>query len=212
MCIEDSTPPDKTVTADYALKSVIDEDGRYTFLITNDTLDRANDSVDPDGLDIRRFLENPRVLKIHDDKQWPIGRFVKLERVGNGWRGTVEFCPADYPVVGPDAEFCRRALRDGFINAVSIGFRPLNYTINEAGGMTITESELLEFSIVPIPCNPDCLLVELPTTAGKDSDVIAKADDHGSIREESDIISKDVSRRRVLREIDIKRSRLRLTK
>ncbi|MBF0877461.1 hypothetical protein HKD21_11465 [Gluconobacter cerevisiae] len=211
---QDVSALEKTVTADFQIKALDNGSDLFTFVITNDALDRANDIVDPDGLDVTEYLRNPRVLKIHNDGEWPIGRCVELKRVGNGWQGTVEFCPADYPVVGPDAEFCRRALKDGFISAVSIGFRPLNYSINDAGGMTITESELLEFSIVPIPCNQEALLVNVKEKQEDDApDTEDSNHPDTSDNKASDILpeqKKKINRKRLQREIDLAKIKSRL--
>lgn len=202
---QDITTLDKTITRDYQIKALdSDEREQFTFIITNDAMDRACDIVEPDGLDITNYLRNPVVLKIHNDQAWPIGKCVDLRRVDNGWQGTVQFCPGDYPVVGPDAEFCRRALRDGFISAVSIGFRALNYSINDEGGMLITESELLEFSIVPVPCHQEALLVpRLPIEESEKS-----------IEIEEPVIpnTKKINRKRLEREIELAKIKLRTTK
>lgn len=218
----DTTALDKTVTKDFKIKNIASTDGVFTFVITTNAMDRSLDIVDPNGLDIANYLNNPVVLKIHDDKSWPIGKCTGLTRTEDGWLASVEFVPSDYPVVGQDGEFCRRALVDGFISAVSIGFRALDYTINDAGGMTITESELLEFSIVPIPCNPEALLV--PSIPLEYTDAVEEKASEVEIKEvdietksiEEDITSeviapvKKINRKRLKREVELAKTKARL--
>jgi hypothetical protein len=68
----------------------------------------------------------------------------------------VEFASAE---TYPFAETVRRMVAGGFLSAASVGFKPLKYMYNEERrGVDIEESELLEWSIVPVPANPECLV------------------------------------------------------
>jgi hypothetical protein len=52
-------------------------------------------------------------------------------------------------------------VKRGFLRATSVGFRPKRdkYSWNEErGGIDFEEQELLEFSVVPVPSNPEALL------------------------------------------------------
>jgi hypothetical protein len=42
---------------------------------------------------------------------------------------------------------------------VSVGFRPIEWTPARGGGQTFTAWELLELSVVSIPCDPDALVI-----------------------------------------------------
>ncbi|KAB8122226.1 hypothetical protein D3W54_16075 (plasmid) [Komagataeibacter medellinensis] len=145
------------ITKDY---EILSSENGSTFTITTDASDREYDSISADGLDITNYLKNPVVLWGHDASQLPIGKCVNIEQVQNGWQATVEFVPGDYPAIGDKAEAIRRSIKDGFLSAVSIGFIPLEWDFNEEGGLNITKSELTEFSIVSIPCNPQALVVQ----------------------------------------------------
>jgi hypothetical protein len=65
------------------------------------------------------------------------------------------------PVIGPVAECTLQLLRGGFLSAVSVGFIPMKYAFSEEDGRTwgidFLEQELLEFSVCPIPANPEAL-------------------------------------------------------
>jgi hypothetical protein len=51
-------------------------------------------------------------------------------------------------------------LQGGYLNAVSVGFKPLKFARNEARrGTDYLEHDLLEFSIVPVPAHQGALVV-----------------------------------------------------
>lgn len=163
--IESKSYDNTTVVKDFELNSISTSvSGDATFIITDDISDREQDVVYPDGLDITNFLRNPVVLWGHNADELPVGKCVNIERQNNGWIATVEFVPSDYPHIGDKAEAIRRSIKDGFLNAVSIGFIPKDWEFNENGGLNITASELTEFSIVSVPCNPNALAVERTLT------------------------------------------------
>ena len=52
-----------------------------------------------------------------------------------------------------------RLAKTGILGAVSVGFRPIEWTPTRGGGQTFTAWELLELSLCPIPCDPDALVI-----------------------------------------------------
>jgi HK97 family phage prohead protease len=126
---------------------------RRTFIISTDAVDRDNDTVNPRGWKLDHFLKNPVVLYSHDYSSLPIGKCVDIRVVNDKLVATVEFA---------DHDMAREVLKlvdGGFLNATSVGFRPINGRRNtERGGMDFEQQELLEFSIVPVPSNPEALI------------------------------------------------------
>jgi len=127
----------------------------YATITTND-LDRQGEIVDPDGIDFTNFMVNGVVLYGHSytgEESIPVARVTSLalihdgdhKKLDAGWRFQ------DYDV-SPRISAVRKSWERGFLNTVSIGFLE-----RERDGNTITKSELLEFSIVPIPANPQAL-------------------------------------------------------
>jgi hypothetical protein len=52
-------------------------------------------------------------------------------------------------------------LKGGFLNATSVGFRPIEFEDDHfRKGKNYLKQELTEFSIVPIPSNPDALVLQ----------------------------------------------------
>jgi hypothetical protein len=75
----------------------------------------------------------------------------------------MEFVPAE---ISPFADTVRQLVEGGWLKATSVGFRPLEWKFNEQrGGFDFTKQELLEFSIVPVPANPEARLRALLSAA-----------------------------------------------
>lgn len=134
----------------------VDVSRRRTFVISSDSVDRDNDVINQAGWQLGNYQANPVVLWAHDYSSLPVGKCVELGVRGHQLIATAEF--ADHPM----ASTVLSLVDGGFLRATSVGFRPLpgKYTVNEQrGGMDFESCELLEFSIVPVPANPDALIM-----------------------------------------------------
>ena len=127
----------------------------YRFTISTDSADRDNDIVKMDGMDVVNYRKNPVVFYAHEYRALPIGTStLKINK------HTIE---ADLTFVGEDiypfAETVRRMVDAGVLRAASIGFKPKSGEYNhERKGVDIYEAELLEWSVVPVPANAECLV------------------------------------------------------
>lgn len=133
--------------------SEINED-EFTIIhyISTPTPDRYGDIVEQAGLDDTKFKNNPVVLFGHRSRELPIGKSRWVKSDGVGVLAQTAF--------DKDSEFAREIFRmnkEGILNAWSIGFIPLEYSFLKEGGMLVKKWELLEYSSVPIPANPDAL-------------------------------------------------------
>lgn len=128
---------------------------RVSFTISTAEVDRDRDTVAVAGWNLDSYLKNPVVLWCHSYYGLPIARAVSVTPKAKALKAVAEFAPMEmYPL----AETVYQMLRGGFLNATSVGFRPLKWVYNEdQGGYEFTEQELLEFSVVPIPANPSAL-------------------------------------------------------
>ena len=130
----------------------------YSVTIFANELSRDGMSVDLDGMDFSNYEKNPVVLYAHDHMGrtdsggLPIGRTVRLARTGGG------HIKADFEFLAGDAfaERVRNAWEQGFLRGASIGWRPLE-TRPSGRGQRAMRSELLEWSIVAVPADPDAL-------------------------------------------------------
>ena len=138
------------------------------FVITTIAPDREQDIVFSEGIDIENFVKNPVITWAHDYRALPVGRCVSLERHSDRILAVIEFAPE---AMNPFAEQVYRMVKGGFVNATSIGFRPLEWTYDEPrGGVNFTKAELLEVAVVPIPAHPQALIAA--SAAGIDLTVV----------------------------------------
>lgn len=139
-------------------KKFNDADSSVESFITAETMDRDKDIVHRDGISIKRYKENPVVLFNHNyDKI--VGKNTRLTKktMENGSKalhGVTKFAPTEF------GQELYQLSKDGFLNAWSIGFIPTEFETrsDEKGvGWNIYKSELLEYSAVSVPSNPDAL-------------------------------------------------------
>lgn len=141
-------------------KSFNDKDKTITHYISTVTPDRFGDIVNPFGMDADNYRKNPIVLFGHSHRARGnvIGKNLALFPDDFGVKAITKF--ADTPA-GNDLYILNR---EGYLNAWSIGYIPKkvktqNSASNNQTGTynIIDEWELLEYSSVVIPANPDAL-------------------------------------------------------
>lgn len=153
--------PDQQVRKQFVAttaKGSVDAEARTVrFCITTGSVDRDNDTINPKGWDVSDFLRNPVVLWSHDYSQLPVARALDVTATGNGLESTAQFPPKG---VHAFADTVFELLAGGFLNATSVGFRPLEAErAPDRDGIDFQRQSLLEWSIVPVPANADALMV-----------------------------------------------------
>lgn len=148
------------------IKALIERkaNGGYSVLASTSTIDRQGDSIDQSGWDLKNFQVNPVMLWAHDYSAPPVAKATNVTVTKAGLVLDYEFAPAE---ANPFAQQVKALVDGGFLNAVSVGFMPL-----ERNGNSITKMELLEVSFVPVPANPQAL--QLMLSKGIAADVISK--------------------------------------
>jgi len=159
---------------------------KVRFVISDDTKDRHGTVVNTNGWDLDHFNNNGIVGYQHDVYGGGMCRGADPDSVigkGRAWiednvlMGEVEFEPAE---INPLAEKVFRKVLHGTLKATSVGFRSIGggilkndetgeekeldrapYNIGEDETYYFKGQELLEFSIVNIPSNPNALKREL---------------------------------------------------
>lgn len=125
------------------------------FVISTGSIDRDRDTVEVAGWKLENYLRNPVVLWAHDYRGLPIGRAVSLDISGARLVSTAEFVTADQ---NPFGDMVYQLLLGKYLRATSVGFQPLTWVQNESrGGIDFKEQELLEYSVCPVPANPEAL-------------------------------------------------------
>jgi HK97 family phage prohead protease len=131
---------------------------KVAITISTKALDRHRDTVDPLGIDLANYEKNPVVLWAHSHNMPPIARSVALKVNSKALRSVAEFMPAEMSAF---ADSVYQMVKGGWLNAASIGFLPADggYEYDaERMGFDFKKSELLEYSIVPVPANPQALV------------------------------------------------------
>jgi HK97 family phage prohead protease len=127
------------------------------FLISTASVDRDGDTMDPKGWDLAAYKKNPTVLWSHDYSSLPVAKAISIEQTDQGLAAVAEF-PAKG--IHAFADTVYELLKGGFLGAASVGFRPVEHTkaTDRDRGINYSKQELLEWSIVPIPANPEALV------------------------------------------------------
>jgi HK97 family phage prohead protease len=124
-------------------------DGIYRFIGSTAAVDRVGEVVEQNW-NLENYKKNPVILYGHDQTGLPIGKAVNVAVENGALTFDVKFVPAEvYPFAGT----VEAMYRDGFLNAVSVGFIP-----TDIDGNTIKAAELLELSAVPVPANHEALM------------------------------------------------------
>jgi len=148
------------LTADGGLKS--DEAGQgFPWTLSTFDLDRFEERIDPQGWDIRRYMENPVVQWAHRYDIPAIGKIEGLTIDNEGLHGLVYFNDKSFDSFGWSIE---QRVKAGVIRAGSVGFRvmeieiPDRKTTEDGTSLIFRKQELLEFSICNVPANPFALM------------------------------------------------------
>jgi len=129
-----------------------DGDRRIRFVISDGSVDRENDTIAPEGWDLSAYRKNPVVLWAHSHRDLPIGKAVEITAAGGRLEAVAEFAEHAF------AESVYQLYKGGFLRAVSVGFRPLEWTRDDQrGGINFIRQELLEFSGCPVGANAHAL-------------------------------------------------------
>src|SRR3990172_2015000 len=152
-----------------------DTDRVLTVKISTASPDRSRDVVLPKGAKIDNYLRNPVVALSHKYDQLAIAKTEDLLITDEGITAKLRF-----PKVGvySVADTVYEMYKDGFMNAWSIGFIPDEVEDIEGGGRLFKSWELLEYSAVLVPDNPEALtLVRSKGIDTKDYEKLEKQDD-----------------------------------
>src|SRR5262249_18150077 len=142
-------------------------------VISTDTPDRAGDVIVPAGLrNADEFLRNPVVLWAHQRSLPPIATCQRLTIEPDHVIAETEFsAPAPFAaeVFGLYAEAVLRGWSVGSAPAKACPIPPTRD--RPAGGVCYPEWDLLEYSAVPVPENPQALTLAVRKGLVKDADL-----------------------------------------
>jgi len=146
------------------------EDRTCVANITTTDEDAEGDVIIPTGADLKRFTKNPVIMYAHNYSGKPVAKAVALSVNEEGITAKMKFAETE------EANDVWSLIKGGFLNANSIGFiikerfhrgteefntyvKENKIKVKDTVDRIISKFELLESSIVPIPCNPEALMV-----------------------------------------------------
>ena len=142
------------------------EERTVRFKISSEVVDRDGDILIAKGCNFENFKKNPQFLGFHNYHEYPLG-------IPKNWgiEGKAVYCDVYFPTIeelstekesasekAKLVDFTYHCYKTGMLNAVSVGFIPIDAVPNkETGGAIVNEWELLEFSAVTVPANQDAI-------------------------------------------------------
>lgn len=145
------------------VKQLGDKNSRVLrFIASTEDEDRDGDIIRVAGWDLTNFLTNPAHLWAHNMREDlpPIGKSIRIEIQDARMINDVDFFMAE------EFELARLAFKAHLagVCAESVGFRPLEAAERHGSdgrlmGFEFKRQELLEISSVPVPSNPNALMM-----------------------------------------------------
>jgi HK97 family phage prohead protease len=136
------------------IKEFDEKERSLTALVSTATKDRMGEVLIPGGADLKNYNKNPVVLWAHDYSRPPIGKSMWTKRTQEGVLAKVKFAST------PFADEIYQLYKGGFMKAFSVGFLPKEWEDGDGEKKpkrTFSKWEMIEFSAVPVPANPDAL-------------------------------------------------------
>jgi len=164
------------------------KDNQIEAIIATDTIDRSGEILEIDGVDLKQYKKNTVVLWAHDYSSIPIAKTISIKKQNGQIIAKMEF--------NADDDFAMKvynAIKNGFLSAFSIGFIPTDGTWDEKiNGYRWTKSEMLEYSVVPVPANAEALVqaksfMELGILKAEAPEKADESDEDEEIDEDEDI-------------------------
>jgi HK97 family phage major capsid protein/HK97 family phage prohead protease len=124
-------------------------------IATTPTPDRVGDIIEPLGVK----FSNPLPLLHQHDSRSPVGTVQFHKPTKDGIKFTAQLPKIDEPGLLKDrVDLAWQEVKSGLIRGVSIGFRSLEHSMMDDGGIRFLESEVLELSLVTVPANAEATI------------------------------------------------------
>jgi len=130
------------------------EKSATTFIMSNASVDRMGDTIDPMGWDLKNFNKNPIALFNHN-YDMVIGKWANVRVEDGNLIGDLELAEAGTSEL---VDTVRSLVEQRILSAVSVGFAATDYEFGE-NGIDFKKQELMECSLVSVPANPQALAV-----------------------------------------------------
>lgn len=140
------------------IKAVSDDERLIEGIATTPSTDRMGDVIEPLGA---RFAAELPLLWQHDHAS-PVGHVKFGKPTAKGIPFTANIVKiAEEGELKALVDKAWQSVKARLVRAVSIGFRPIEYSLMEGGGVRFLETEILELSLVTVPANSDCTITQI---------------------------------------------------
>lgn len=126
------------------------------FVCSTDVIDSYGERVEQ-VWNLKRFLTNPVILFAHKSRDLPIGKASNVGVLDGKLQCDVELLSQE---ANPLTEQILNQWAEGMLLTGSVGFIPHSYRWEMEGDreiLILSDNELLEFSVTPVPANPEAL-------------------------------------------------------
>lgn len=128
-------------------------DDPLEFVMSDGSVDRMGDIIEPAGWQLDNFRRNPIALFGHNP-DFPIGTWHDVGVRKGELTGRLELMEP----VTDQLRHIHTAVKGGVLRAVSVGFHSDSFEpLGKGGGLRFTEAELVECSLVSVGANPNAL-------------------------------------------------------
>lgn len=132
------------------IKTISDEQRVIEGMATTPEPDRLGDIVEPLGVEFK----NPLPLLWQHKSDQPVGQATFQKPTKEGIRFKAKFAKIDEPGRLKDRiDEAWQSVKAGLVRAVSIGFRAIEMSFMDDGGIRFINTEVMELSLVTIPAN-----------------------------------------------------------
>ena len=159
-------------------KSIDDVSKVISAYVSTYDWDRMNERFVKGAWQLDNYRKAPVVLWTHNYEMPPIAKAIVVNEDDKGLYAEMQFDLEDTFAMKVFSLFKR-----GFLNSFSVGFRPIQYKAEPIqgasgdNGIVWTNAELLEFSAVPVPANPNAVM------SRGDAEMVVKACPNFRIKE-----------------------------
>ena len=141
------------------------------FIGSTAVVDRYGDIIEVAGWDLANYKNNPIFLWAHNSSLPPLGRAVSVKKTADALVFQIKFASreeygGEWPAIAPSPETIYNLYLNGYLRATSVGFscverEPIVDTKNDGRqtGWRFLKQELYELSAVPVPANPEALML-----------------------------------------------------
>lgn len=139
----------------------IPEKHAFPWVMSTSSQDRDKDVVTVTGWTWKNVMQTGEgpVLLAHNRYTVPIAKMIAVRTDGGALMSNVIFPTVDEAPHADMSHWTREMVAFGALSFGSVGFLPEEWTFDEAlGGVRFLRQELLEFSLCPVPSNPEAVI------------------------------------------------------